>query len=243
MQAFPREPQTQTTETTQNNSPWSTDFLRTRGFVAEACIPLLREPFLCWIASASERASVVLRRPYKRSLAAARRRTLVDDRRWVGGRTELGHPSPHVFALRVVVARPPTTPGTRRGEAAAVAGVVQSHVVQRPAGGAQRFCEVPHRREEQRDALFARPNVGRFFGHLGHPHRVSRGVEIIECGGVDVELVAEHDDEIARRRHDPGPRAARPYAFLAQALHQPLAVTCLPAKSEQLPAASPALPW
>src|SRR5580765_2453437 len=43
------------------------------------------------------------------------------------------------------------------------------------------------------------------------------------------------------------PPAAKPLAlqpvFLAQALHQPAAATCLPANSGQPPAASVALPW
>ena len=37
--------------------------------------------------------------------------------------------------------------------------------------------------------------------------------------------------------------ARRGHAFLAQALHQPPAATCLPANSAQLPAVSAALPW
>ena len=38
----------------------------------------------------------------------------------------------------------------------------------------------------------------RFFGGLGHPHGIAGGVEAIEGRRVGIELVAEHDDEVAR---------------------------------------------
>ena len=43
--------------------------------------------------------------------------------------------------------------------------------------------------------------MGRFLGHLGHPHRVVRGVEAVERGGVQVELVAQHEDQVAQFSH------------------------------------------
>jgi hypothetical protein len=61
--------------------------------------------------------------------------------------------------------------------------------------------EVAHRREEHRDARFARPHVGRFLGHLGHPHGVAVGIETIEGRGVQIELVAEYQNQVAQRSH------------------------------------------
>ncbi len=77
--------------------------------------------------------------------------------------------------------------------------------MQRAAGGAQRHREVAHRGQKQRDARFARPDVGGLFGHLGHPHRVLRGVEAVEGGGVQIELVAQHEHQGAQLQ----PRAVR----------------------------------
>ncbi len=82
-----------------------------------------------------------------------------------------------------------------RGQAAAVARCVQPRVMQWAIGSLQRQREVPHRREEQHGARSARPHVRRLFGHLGHPHRVGAGVEAIEGGGLEVELVAQHQHQ------------------------------------------------
>jgi hypothetical protein len=37
--------------------------------------------------------------------------------------------------------------------------------------------------------------VGRLVGHLGHPYRIDPGLESIEGGRLEVELVAEHQDQ------------------------------------------------
>jgi hypothetical protein len=37
--------------------------------------------------------------------------------------------------------------------------------------------------------------VGRFLGHLGHPHSILRGVEAIEGRGIQVKLIAQHQDQ------------------------------------------------
>ena len=89
------------------------------------------------------------------------------------------------------------------GEAAAVVRIVEASVVQRPLRGVQGLREVAHRSEEKRDALLAGPDVGRLLLHLGHPHRVARGVEAIEGRRVQVELVAQHEHQGAQPAHVP----------------------------------------
>jgi hypothetical protein len=88
-----------------------------------------------------------------------------------------------------------------RGQAAAVAGVVQVHVVHWPASLLQFEGEVAHRRKEQRRAWLAGNDVGGLLRHLGHPHRVLGGVEAVEGGRVQVELVAQHDHQLAQLSH------------------------------------------
>jgi hypothetical protein len=41
--------------------------------------------------------------------------------------------------------------------------------------------------------------MGRLFGHLGHPDHVLRGVETLQRGRFCIQLVAQHDDQIAHR--------------------------------------------
>jgi hypothetical protein len=48
--------------------------------------------------------------------------------------------------------------------------------------------------------------VGRFLGHLGHPDRVARRIEIVEGRRVEVELIAQDDDEMAQGPVDGGRR-------------------------------------
>ncbi len=135
------------------------------------------------------------------------------------------------------------------GQAATVARVVQAPVVKRPAGALQRLREVAHRGQEERDALLARPDVSRLLVDFSHPHRVLRGIEAIEGGRFQVELVAEHDDEGAQARHvpEPGRRAPRQaceqnftsFQLCAQRLRQvigrPQAAQGLPGSDRLLP--------
>ncbi len=69
--------------------------------------------------------------------------------------------------------------------------------MQRSTGLAQCLCEVTHGREEERRALLARGHVGGFLRHLGHPHRILRGIEAVEAGGIEVKLIPQHDHEVA----------------------------------------------
>ena len=149
---------------------------------------------------------------------AANSRTL--QKKWRSSRMSSGRPWPRATALiacstrqspGAVITRPA---GRRRSMSACncaarlprLAGVVEPRVVQRPAGGAQGQREVAHRGQEHHRARLARPHVRRFLGHLGHPDRVARGIEAVERGGVEVELVAQHER--------PG-GAAQPRAALA----------------------------
>jgi len=51
--------------------------------------------------------------------------------------------------------------------------------------------------------------VRRLLGHLGHPDGILRSVETVERGGVQVELVAQYDYEIAQFSHAQPCRAGR----------------------------------
>jgi hypothetical protein len=73
--------------------------------------------------------------------------------------------------------------------------------MQRPARRPQRLREMAHARQEHRNALLARPHMGRLFRHLRHPHRILERIEAIEGRGVDVQLVTQHDDERAQPAH------------------------------------------
>ncbi len=88
-----------------------------------------------------------------------------------------------------------------RRQIAAIVGRIQPRVVQRSTRLLQRQREVAHRREKHHGARFARPHVGRLLRNLGHPHGVAIGVEAIEGRRVEVELVAQHDDQGAQISH------------------------------------------
>jgi len=90
------------------------------------------------------------------------------------------------------------------GQAAAVARLVQPRVVQRPAGGTQCQGEVAHGGQEQRDARLARPDMRGLFGNLCHPGRILRGIEAVEPGRVQIELIAEHEHQRAQLSHGRG---------------------------------------
>ena len=82
-----------------------------------------------------------------------------------------------------------------RTQAAAIAIGLKAGVVQRAASGLQGECEVAHRRQEHHGARLARPHMGRLLGHLGHPHGVDAPIEAVEGRRIEVELVAQHDDQ------------------------------------------------
>jgi len=70
-------------------------------------------------------------------------------------------------------------------------------VVHLQAPTAQRLGEVAHGRQEDGDAWLCAPDLGGLFHGLGHPHPVLRGIEAVEGGGLPVELVAQHHDQVA----------------------------------------------
>jgi hypothetical protein len=94
-------------------------------------------------------------------------------------------------------AQPLDSGGQRGAQAAAVAGVVEPRVMHGAAGCCKFAREVPHRGQKQRGARLRRPDMGRFFGDLGHPDGVGRGVEVIERCGVQIELVTQHEHDAA----------------------------------------------
>jgi hypothetical protein len=52
-------------------------------------------------------------------------------------------------------------------------------------------------KEEDGGAGLAAPDLGGFMSDLGHADSVLIGIEVIEGGGVGIELIAEDDDEVA----------------------------------------------
>ena len=87
--------------------------------------------------------------------------------------------------------------GEFAGEAAGVGGVIQRGVVDDAAGGALRIAEVTHGGEEIGDAQAVLGDGAGFLAQLRLQDGVLGGVEAVERGGRAVELVAEHDDEVA----------------------------------------------
>jgi hypothetical protein len=55
---------------------------------------------------------------------------------------------------------------------------------------------VAHGDQKERDALLAGPDMGGFFGHLGHSHRILCGVDDVDGRRVQVQLVARHEHQV-----------------------------------------------
>ncbi|MEY4712325.1 MAG: hypothetical protein RIS88_1775 [Pseudomonadota bacterium] len=85
------------------------------------------------------------------------------------------------------------------GQRAGVACIVQVDVVDRPLARAQRLREVPHATEKQRDARLGGGHMRGLLGDLRHPHPVLRRIEAVKGAGLQVQLVAQHDHEMAAR--------------------------------------------
>jgi hypothetical protein len=66
-----------------------------------------------------------------------------------------------------------------------------------------------HCRKKQGDARLGRPEMGRFSGDLGHEYAVAPGVETIECRGIGIELVIEHDQQLTRPHRTIKPASGR----------------------------------
>ena len=62
--------------------------------------------------------------------------------------------------------------------------------------------EVAHGREEECGPLAVAGDVGGFLGGFHHQDSVALGVEIAQGGGVVVELIAEHDRQLANGAGD-----------------------------------------
>ena len=69
---------------------------------------------------------------------------------------------------------------------------------------------MPHRGEEEGEAPLVLRHVGGFLAHLHHQHGILRRVEPVEGGAVAVELIAQHQHELAQPlpfRNDASPAA------------------------------------
>ena len=61
----------------------------------------------------------------------------------------------------------------------------------------QRLREMAHGTQEHHDALFAGRNMGGLLGHFGHPHGIQGGIKAIEGRRIQVELIAQHHDQVS----------------------------------------------
>jgi hypothetical protein len=64
-----------------------------------------------------------------------------------------------------------------------------------------------HAREEDRDARLMGPHVGGFLRDLSHPHDVLRRIEVREGRGILIQLITQHEHEVAR-----GGAVSRPWS-------------------------------
>ena len=80
-------------------------------------------------------------------------------------------------------------------EAAAVLGVLQRDIVDRPAAFPQLGGEVADGREDQNDLVRVMADVSGLLRHLHHQHNTGRRIDIAEAGEAVAELVAEDGDE------------------------------------------------
>jgi len=84
-------------------------------------------------------------------------------------------------------------------ESPAVARAVQADIVDAASPCAEFAGEVPHGREKLDDADAARPDMRGLFPDFGHQHHVVVALEVVERARIDVQLVAQHEDEAAHR--------------------------------------------
>ena len=84
-------------------------------------------------------------------------------------------------------------------ERAGVRGVVERTVVHGVPARGKRVAQVAHRGEEQHQALRVLRDARGLLVDLAHQHGVAPRIEAVEARGVRIELVTEHDDEIAHR--------------------------------------------
>ena len=128
-----------------------------------------------------------------------------------------GHPSqrlqhPPVAGRRHQEGRrfqPHDIDGQLIGERATTFRVVERGVVDHTPGGAHLGRTVAHGGQENGGALLAAPDVCGFLGDLSHPHRIEERIEPVESARLEVELVAEHDHQIADGLHGTSVRPSR----------------------------------
>jgi hypothetical protein len=62
-------------------------------------------------------------------------------------------------------------------------------------------AEVPHGGEKEREAPLVAPDLGGLLRVFRHPKRVRIRVEIIEHGGMVVQLIPQYQNQVARAGH------------------------------------------
>ena len=56
---------------------------------------------------------------------------------------------------------------------------------------------MPHRREEQRDTRLVAPDMGSLAASLDHQHAIAGRIEVLQGGGIGMQLVPEDQHELA----------------------------------------------
>ena len=87
------------------------------------------------------------------------------------------------------------------GDGAAVIRVVEADVLDPVAFIAQRLGKVAHGAEDQGDFLRMMSDVGRFLHDLDHQQQVVLGIEWLQGGQVERQLVAEDQEQAVGRGH------------------------------------------
>ncbi len=81
------------------------------------------------------------------------------------------------------------------GKTAAVAGIVEPHIIDGPAGIAQFFGEVSHGGQDQDDLALVMPHIGGLFVDLHHQHDGRRRIGALQGCQLVRKLIAEDGDK------------------------------------------------
>ena len=82
-------------------------------------------------------------------------------------------------------------------EIAAIIGIVEFAIIHAPPERALLVAKMPHRREEEGEPALVLRDINRLLPHLHLQNRVMRRIKAVEGGGLPVELIAQHDDEMS----------------------------------------------
>ncbi|CAI8179861.1 MAG: Uncharacterised protein [SAR116 cluster bacterium] len=89
--------------------------------------------------------------------------------------------------------------GTRHlsTKAAAVGRIVQTHIINLDALGAQGVGKMAHCRKQKGHLALVMADIGDFLNHLGHQHHIACRVQVSKAGQVACQLVTKHQSQDA----------------------------------------------